>query len=583
MRRTWLLWMAFALCLAVVLAAMGWISRAAVQLDRAEAQARGQAELEENLRLALWRIDSALAPLVAQESARPYFAYNTFLPLDRPYGKRGRGEPLAPSPLLRDLPPPVRAYFQFEPDGRLGSPRAPIGANAQLAVPRYLSPEAAAEARRQLEAIARRTDRQRLRGLLPEHAPPPVETVVPLNWSNNEIRAAQQQPQQQVEQMPQKRVFEYNQRSQAVAQNTAVAVQAVEPALSEAPGTNLEGVRMTPLWVGGELLLARRVVVHGQEYLQGCVLDWPAIRTGLLEKIADLVPGADLVPDDDADAWETHRVAAIPARLVPAEAAGEAPSSPLRLTLAVAWTGVLLAAAAVAALLAGVVRLSGRRAAFVSAVTHELRTPLTTFHLYTEMLAEGMVPDPDRKQYLATLRQEAGRLSHLVENVLAYARLERGRSNGPSERRALGDLVEPSRSRLSERAAQAGMQLVVEPGDAWTATADVNPSAVEQVLFNLVDNACKYAAAADDKRVHLSAGTERRRAWIEVRDHGPGLTPRRSLFRPFSKSAGEAANSAPGVGLGLALSRRLARQMGGRLRVQSSSSGAVFRLEWPLR
>ncbi len=75
-------------------------------------------------------------------------------------------------------------------------------------------------------------------------------------------------------------------------------------------------------------------------------------------------------------------------------------------------------------MLRGVLALSERRASFVSAVTHELRSPLTTFRMYAEMLAEGMVRDEQqRDRYLSTLRQEADRLSHLVDNVLQYARL----------------------------------------------------------------------------------------------------------------------------------------------------------------
>ncbi len=73
--------------------------------------------------------------------------------------------------------------------------------------------------------------------------------------------------------------------------------------------------------------------------------------------------------------------------------------------------------------------LSERRRIFVSAVTHELRTPLTTFRLYTDMLADGMVSGEEkRRSYLERLRGEAQRLSHLVENVLFYARLESGRA-----------------------------------------------------------------------------------------------------------------------------------------------------------
>ena len=261
--------------------------------------------------------------------------------------------------------------------------------------------------------------------------------------------------------------------------------------------------------------------------------------------------------------------------------------SPIRLSLLVAWGCVLLAAVAVAVLLAGVIRLSDRRAAFVSAVTHELRTPLTTFHMYTEMLAEGMVPDQERQQeYLGTLRSEASRLSHLVENVLAYARLERGRTDGRLEDVALKQLLEPIRARLADRARQDGMEIVVEGDEeVFSTVIRANTSAVEQILLNLVDNAGKYAQAAADKRVHLALTRTDAVVEVRVRDHGPGISASaaRRLFHSFSKSAHEAANSAPGVGLGLALSRRLARDMGGRLWLDKTvADGACFVLALPI-
>ena len=249
-----------------------------------------------------------------------------------------------------------------------------------------------------------------------------------------------------------------------------------------------------------------------------------------------------------------------------------------------AWLCVLLAAAAVAALLASVVRLGQRRADFVSAVTHELRTPLTTFHMYTEMLSEGMVPDPQQQRdYLNTLRMEASRLSHLVENVLAYARLERRRVNG-LEPASVARLL-ACRGRLADRAGQAGMELRIEADDeALAAVVRANPSVVEQILFNLVDNACKYASGGDDKRIRIVVEPCDGGVRLKVCDQGPGL-PRsvaRKLFRPFSKSAQEAANSAPGIGLGLALSKRLARDMGGRLTSDPSAArGTTFALFLP--
>ncbi len=601
MKRSWLLWSGFWLCLAVVLAALGWVSVAVVRLDRAEAEARRLAEHEEKVRLALWRMDSAAAPLVARESARPHFAYRAFLPANHAFGRamsgKSRPDALVPSPLLGELPALVLAYFQFEPDGRLTSPRWPLGAHRGLAVPRYLSAAAADEARAHLARLERLADRQHLAARLPQSLPPPVEMVLVPTARNPSADRVEPRPQSdspataQAAQPP-GASFEYSQRSQAFAQNTAAILQAqtlVAPGMPLLSPTDLGGVLMTPLWLGDDLVLARRVMADGQEYIQGCLLDWPAIKAGLRDQVADLLPDADLAPVLSASQNQGHRLAALPLRLISVPDPHEGGiSSATRLMLAIAWTGVLVAAAAVAALLCGVLRLSQRRAAFVSAVTHELRTPLTTFHMYTEMLSEGMVRDPHQQRtYLSTLRAEASRLSRLVENVLAYARLERGRSNGRVEELPLDRLLDPIRQRLADRATQAGMEMVFEAGDEALATmVRTNPSAIEQVLFNLVDNACKYAAGAEDKRIHLSAERSGGVVRLRVRDHGPGLSrvAARRLFRPFSKSAHEAAHTAPGIGLGLALCDRLARDMGARLWLErGTAEGASFVLTLPVK
>jgi signal transduction histidine kinase len=582
------------LCLAVVLAAMGWMSAAVLRLDEAEARARRQATLEENVRLALWRMDSAVAPLLAQESARPYFTYRTFLPVDRAYGQMfrrdARGEKVLPSPLLGDVSPYVRLHFQFDPDGRLTSPRAVGDGNSRLVVPRYLSAETVREAQRQLSRVAGLTDRARLASRLPWSAPATAEAVFATAELNPANQLAQS-PQRNESASRNRGVAEFQQRNRSVLQNTNAMVQSqVLNTPLEAPwsATDVGGVMMTPLWLGDELVLARRVAAGGQEYVQGCLMDWPAIKRWLRETVEDLLPEADLQPTrDGAPDGEARLLAALPVQLVvgPPTADGD-PPSPIRLTLLLAWGCALAAAGAVSILLAGVVRLSQRRSAFVSAVTHELRTPLTTFHMYTEMLADGMVPEPDRQhEYLTTLRTEASRLSHLVENVLAYARLERGRTSGRVESIAVERLIGLMRDRLADRAAQAGMGLVVDVQPAAQgATVRVSASAVEQILFNLVDNACKYSANAADKRIHLEVELRGSVVRIRVRDHGPGIArpASRRLFRPFGKSAREAANSAPGIGLGLALSRRLARDMGARLRVEKTDGGAGLCLSVPV-
>jgi signal transduction histidine kinase len=151
----------------------------------------------------------------------------------------------------------------------------------------------------------------------------------------------------------------------------------------------------------------------------------------------------------------------------------------------------------------------------------------------------------------------------------------------------VAELLERMQLRLQDRASQAEMQWACEvPKEVADIRVRTDAVAVEQIVFNLVDNACKYACSSEDKRIHLTADcTGADKISISIRDHGPGISfsGAKRLFRPFSKSADEAATSAPGVGLGLALSRRLAKELGGVLELtRLEGYGAVFVLTIPV-
>jgi K+-sensing histidine kinase KdpD len=127
------------------------------------------------------------------------------------------------------------------------------------------------------------------------------------------------------------------------------------------------------------------------------------------------------------------------------------------------------------------------------------------------------------------------------------------------------------------------MKLSCDPSDpAWQSVVKADRAAVEHVLFNLIDNAAKYATGT--KEVAITAEAARDRLSILVRDHGPGISPseRKRIFRAFHKSAAAAAESRPGVGLGLALSRRLARGGGGELELKHTYAGTCFVLTLPI-
>jgi signal transduction histidine kinase len=646
--RPWQIWSAFVACLLIVVGAVGWLSFRALEADNAEAAARQRATVEENSRLALWRMDSALAPLVAEESARPYYMYEPFYSVERVVGRAlpGKADRAAtlPSPLLSGLPPQVLLHFQVDSTRKFSSPQVLIGAQRQRAVPTYLSAADLKKAEARLEQVKKLVDPPKLLAMLPAGAPATVEPMVVADVANATSNSAANQtanpnfgqrgvnndplepplqvaqapnspPQSALAQSPYQSAnepadaqqqqargnYEYQARSQILnnpgnrlLNNSANGYQnnqgsnygngngAIGP-----PSGDVRIGAMTPIWLADQLILARRVTIDGHELIQGCLLDWPAIQQQLLASIRDLLPEAQLsavalaTPDEQA-----HMLASLPVRLDArsiVEATGEGLSA-VRQSLIVTWLLMLLAAAAVASLLQGVMALSERRAAFVSAVTHELRTPLTTFRLYSEMLAEGMVTDEStRSRYLKTLQTEADRLTHLVENVLTYARVERGRPGRQIGPVSVAQLLDHAEERLAQRAQQANLQLLVEADDTVRESQAVaDATAVEQILFNLVDNACKYAAVATDRTLHLAAERSGSRIFVRICDHGPGISPeqRRALFQPFRKSAQEAAHSAPGVGLGLALCRRLARDMGGDLQYAAEpDGGSCFTLE----
>jgi signal transduction histidine kinase len=113
------------------------------------------------------------------------------------------------------------------------------------------------------------------------------------------------------------------------------------------------------------------------------------------------------------------------------------------------------------------------------------------------------------------------------------------------------------------------MKWIVEDGGLGAATVETDPDAFGLILFNLVDNACKYARGAADRRVLLRVDQTGRGMRFTVEDFGPGIAPalRERVFRPFDRAGRDRDDPAPGIGLGLALARSLARDLGGDLRL----------------
>jgi signal transduction histidine kinase len=221
---------------------------------------------------------------------------------------------------------------------------------------------------------------------------------------------------------------------------------------------------------------------------------------------------------------------------------------------------------------------------FVSAVSHELKTPLTSIRMYGEMLKEGWAGEDKKRTYYAYIAEESERLSRLIENVLALARMNRGDTRLELVSVAVGDLVEMVRTKVATALERAGFTLsLAVPEEVRSVTLRVDRDAFAQIFINLVDNALKFAAGAERKEIAITVRSEARAVLFCVRDYGPGV-PRgkmKKLFELFYRPEDELTRTTTGTGIGLGLVKQLATAMHASVDVRNCEPGAEFRLLLP--
>ena len=247
-------------------------------------------------------------------------------------------------------------------------------------------------------------------------------------------------------------------------------------------------------------------------------------------------------------------------------------------------SGLMLAAFAAAILTSTVLltrearrrqREARQKTSFVANVSHELKTPLTTIRMYAELLEEGRVAEPERRTaYLRTIVRETQRLARLVNNALDFSRIEQAHKQYCITRFDLAEAVTAVLDAHAPRLAEAGLVLRrTLPGTPIKIQTDRD--ALEQGVLNLLDNAAKYAA--DGGAVDVVVRGEKGRAVVEISDRGPGI-PRgqeAGLFQPFHRVDNSLTARHPGCGLGLGISRRLLRDLGGDLQYRARDGGGA--------
>jgi signal transduction histidine kinase len=271
------------------------------------------------------------------------------------------------------------------------------------------------------------------------------------------------------------------------------------------------------------------------------------------------------------------------------------PLNPAKLDRAVAsvkWTvGILIVALVTAIAIGGFLLMTDLRRKlvvaqqktdFVSNVSHELKTPLTSIRLFSDLLAEGRVAEEEKRQsYLKIISAETARLTRLINNILDFARMEKGEKQYRFEVCDLAKIVREAVENYRPQLESHGFTVETEiPVDSLDVRGDCD--ALAQVILNLLSNAEKYSGEKKEIRVEVARSAES----IEVRvmDRGLGVLAGcgEKIFEQFYRAHDALNSGIQGSGLGLTLSRQIARaHFGDVLYKAREGGGSIFVVRLP--
>lgn len=229
-------------------------------------------------------------------------------------------------------------------------------------------------------------------------------------------------------------------------------------------------------------------------------------------------------------------------------------------------------------------RLENIRRDFVANVSHELRTPITSIKGFVETLLDGAISEPKQAQrFLKIIEGHTSRLMAIIEDLLSLSRLEEnGQTRMMLERVKVKPLLESAIELSQPKAEDKQIKITLVCGD--DIDAPMNPTLVEQAVFNLVDNAIKYSAS--ESPVQLNVEKDDKEIKIAVKDFGCGIDKPHlgRVFERFYVVDKARSRKLGGTGLGLSIVKHIAQLHGGSVTVESTSSqGSIFTLHLPVK
>jgi len=222
-------------------------------------------------------------------------------------------------------------------------------------------------------------------------------------------------------------------------------------------------------------------------------------------------------------------------------------------------------------------REAEKRMSFVNQVSHELKTPLTNIRMYAELLEKQLEHELSReKNHVNVICSESQRLSRMIQNILSFSKKQSSQLTIHPEAGVVDETIHCALEHFEQSLEQKGIKIQFRKGAGNKVRFDSD--VLEQILYNLLGNVEKYAPGAN--LAEISSSETNGNTTIIVKDNGPGIPKgeRDKIFQPFYRISNKLTDGITGTGIGLAISRDLARLHGGDLVLLKAEKGAAFQV-----
>lgn len=222
---------------------------------------------------------------------------------------------------------------------------------------------------------------------------------------------------------------------------------------------------------------------------------------------------------------------------------------------------------------------------FLANMSHEIRTPLAAVMGFSELIAKGQCNEKEKEEFVASIKKNGNLLLRLIDDILDLSKIESNHLELESVEFNLRELLDDVSSTLSFRAIEKGVALKFDIPEGDFSRYISDPTRLKQILLNIIGNAIKFTERGT---VQVDVNIEEQKSdydWMKVvvKDEGVGLTEKQAerLFRPFGQADASTARQFGGSGLGLVISKQIAKGLGGDIRLLRSrlGEGSTFEIK----